>query len=86
MNQNALNSISQSIALNPETDIFTLGYQLTRLDQNDEPVSNLKLNAGKMQESRFFQIGANTAGSIWNLCIRKSLFDKDKKVRFKEKL
>ena len=84
MNQNALNSISKSIALNPETDIFTLGYQLTRLDQNDEPVSNLKLNAGKMQESRFFQIGANTAGSIWNLCIRKSLFDKDKKVRFKE--
>ena len=84
MNQNALNSISKSIALNPETDIFTLGYQLTRLDQNDEPVSNLKLNAGKMQESRFFQVGANTAGSIWNLWIRKPLFDKEKKARFKE--
>lgn len=84
LNEGALNSISRAIALNPETDIFTLGYQLTRLDMDGNKVGNLNLNAGKIQESRFFQVGANTAGTIWNLCTRRSLFEKRPKVRFKE--
>ena len=44
----------------------------------------MRLNAGKMQESRFFQIGANTAGQIWNVCARRTLFQTPKKLRFKE--
>lgn len=84
LNEGALNSISKAIALNPETDIFALGYQLTRLGMDGKKNGNLNLKAGKMQESRFFQIGANTAGTIWNLCIRRSLFEKGKKLRFKE--
>lgn len=84
LNEGALDNISKSIALNPEADLFTLGYQLTRLDVDDNKVKNMKLNAGKMQESRFFQIGANTAGSIWNICARRKLFESGKKLRFKE--
>lgn len=84
LNEGALDSISKSIALNPDVDIFTLGYQLTRLGIDGEQISNMKLNAGKMQESRFFQIGANTAGSIWNICTRKSLFQTSKRLRFAE--
>lgn len=84
LNEGALDSISKSIALNPDVDIFTLGYQLTRLGIDDKQISNIKLNAGKMQESPFYQIGANTAGSIWNLCTRKSLFKSSKNLRFAE--
>lgn len=84
LNEGALDNISKSIALNPEADLFTLGYQLTRLDADGNIVKNIKLNAGKMQESRFFQIGANTAGSIWNVCSRRNLFEGGKKLRFKE--
>lgn len=84
LNEGALDNISKSIALNPEADLFTLGYQLTRLDVDDNKVKNMKLNAGKMQESRFFQIGANISGSIWNICARRKLFESGKKLRFKE--
>lgn len=84
LNKGAITSVSKAIALNPEADVFTLGYQLTRLGVNGEQIRSMELNAGKMQESRFFQIGANTAGSIWNLCARKSLFENGKKLRFKE--
>ena len=84
LNKGALDNISRSIALNPESDIFTLGYQLTRLGIDSNKVGNMQLNAGKMQESRFFQIGANAAGSIWNLCARRSTFEKGRKLRFKE--
>lgn len=87
LNENALLSIREATKNNPSTDIFVLGYQLTRLDSNENKVSNMRLPAGKIQESRFFQIGANTAGSIWNNCIRKSLFDGRNgrnQIRFKE--
>lgn len=84
LNEEALNNISRTISLNPEADIFSLGNQLTRLDFNEKQVSTMKLNAGKMQESRFFQVGANTAGQIWNVCARRSLYEKPKKLRFKE--
>lgn len=84
LNGEALNNISRTISLNPEADIFSLGNQLTRLDFNEKQVSTMKLNAGKMQESRFFQVGANTAGQIWNVCARRSLYEKPKKLRFKE--
>jgi glycosyltransferase involved in cell wall biosynthesis len=84
LNENALNNISRTINLNPEFDIFSLGYQLTRLGFNEEKISNMELNSGKLQESRFFQIGANTSGQIWNVCARRSLYEKPTKVRFKE--
>lgn len=84
LNKGALNNISRTISLNPEADIFSLGYQLTSLGFNGEEVSTLKLNAGALQESRFFQVGANTAGQIWNVCARRSLFETPKKLRFKE--
>lgn len=84
LNKGALEKISKAIALNPEADVFTLGYQLTRLDIDGKQVRNMELNAGKMQESRLFQIGANTAGTIWNVCARRSLFEHGRKLRFKE--
>ena len=84
MNPEALNNISRTISLNPQVDIFSLGYQLTRLDFNEKQVGTMKLAAGKMQESKFFQIGADTAGQIWNVCARRSLYEKPKKLRFKE--
>lgn len=84
LNEEALNNISRTISLNPETDIFSLGYQLTRMDFNEKPVSTMNLNSGKLQESRFFQVGANTAGQIWNVCARRSLYEEPKKIRFKE--
>ena len=84
LNENALKNISRTISLNPEADIFSLGYQLTRLGFNEERISTMKLNSGKIQESRFFQVGANTAGQIWNVCARRSLYEKPKKLRFKE--
>lgn len=87
LNENALNSINQAVDNNPQTDIFVLGYQLTRIDCNGNEKKPLNLPAGKLQESRAFQIGANTAGSIWNNCIRRSLFgekDNKHKIRFKE--
>ena len=87
LNDNALLSVKQAISNNPNTDIFVLGYQLTRLDFNGNKVNTMKLPAGKLQESRLFQIGVNTAGTIWNTCIKKSLFDgrngRDE-IRFKE--
>lgn len=86
LNQGALCSIKKAIDENPTTDIFVLGSQLTRCDSNGNAIATLKLPSGKIQESRFFQIGVNTAGTIWNQCIRRSLFgekdDKDK-IRFK---
>ena len=84
LNENALKNISRTISLNPEADVFSLGYQLTRLGFNEERISAMKLNSGKIQESRFFQVGANTAGQIWNVCARRSLYEKPKKLRFKE--
>ncbi len=84
LNPEALDNISRTISLNPEADIFSLGYQLTRMDFNGNQLSTLKLNSGKLQESRFFQIGANTAGQIWNVCARRSLYEQPKKLRFKE--
>ena len=84
LREDALESISRTISLNPEADIFVLGYQLTNLGFNGERVSSLTLNSGKLQESRFFQVGANTAGQIWNVCARRSLYEKPKKLRFKE--
>jgi lipopolysaccharide biosynthesis glycosyltransferase len=84
LNEDALNNISRTIYLNPEADVFSLGYQLTRLGFNEENISNMELNSGKMQESRFFQVGANTAGQMWNVCARRSLYEKTKKLRFKE--
>lgn len=84
LNENALKNISRTISLNPEADVFSLGYQLTRLGFNEERISTMKLNSGKIQESRFFQVGANTAGQIWNVCARRSLYEKPKKLRFKE--
>lgn len=86
LNKNALHSIKKSIDENPDTDIFVLGYQLTRCDSYENDKKTYKLPAGKMQESRLFQIGANTAGTIWNTCIKSDLFGKkdDKyKIRFK---
>ena len=84
LNEDALNNISKTIALNPEADIFSLGYQLTRLDFDEKSVRTMKLNSGRMQESRFFQVGANTAGQMWNVCARRSLYERSKKLRFKE--
>ena len=84
LNPEALNNISRTISLNPQVDIFSLGYQLTRLDFNEKQVGTMKRAAGKMQESKFFQIGADTAGQIWNVCARRSLYEKPKKLRFKE--
>lgn len=86
LEENALTSIKSAIDQNPDTDIFVLGYQLTRKDEFDNDKKTMKLKTGKVQESRFFQIGANTAGTIWNTCTKRSLFggkyDKDK-IRFK---
>jgi len=85
LNNNALHSIKKSIDENPSTDIFVLGYQLTRKDRDENDVRTLKLPAGKIQESRLFQIGANTAGTIWNGCFRRTLFgekDDKNKIRF----
>ncbi len=86
LNQGALYSIKKTIEANPTTDIFVLGNQLTRCDNYGNAIATLKTPIGKIQESRFFQIGVNTAGTIWNQCIRRSLFgekdDKDK-IRFK---
>lgn len=84
LNTDALNNISKTIALNPEADIFSLGYQLTRMDFNEKAVSTMTLNSGSLQESRFFQVGANTAGQMWNVCARRSLYEKPNKLRFKE--
>lgn len=84
LNDEALDNISRTISLNPEADIFSLGYQLTSLGFNGEKVSTLKLNAGAIQESRFFQVGANTAGQIWNVCARRRLYETPKRLRFKE--
>ena len=79
-------SIKKAVDENPDTDIFVLGYQLTRRDANEDDKKTFSLHAGKMQESRLFQIGANTAGTIWNNCIRRTLFgekDDKYKIRFK---
>jgi len=84
LNDGALESIEQATTNNPDTDIFVLGYQLTRLDSKENSVNTMQLNAGKLQESRFYQIGVNTAGSIWNTCAKNSLFNGSQKVRFKE--
>lgn len=84
LNEEALNNISRTISLNPEADIFSLGYQLVRKDFNDKQTNILKLNSGSLQESRFFQVGANTAGQIWNVCARRTLYETPKKLRFKE--
>lgn len=84
LNNGALESIEKATIDNPDTDIFVLGYQLTRLNSKENTVSTMNLNAGKLQESRLYQIGVNTAGSIWNTCIKNSLFNGREKVRFKE--
>ncbi|MCI8470093.1 MAG: glycosyltransferase family 2 protein [Clostridia bacterium] len=86
LNDNALASIQKAINDNPSTDIFVLGYQMTRLDFSENKVNTMNLPASKLQESRLYQIGVNTAGSIWNTCIKKSLFDGKNgrdKIRFK---
>lgn len=84
LNLDALNNISRAIALNPEADIFSLGYQLTRLDFNEKEIGTLKLNSGPMQESKFYQVGVNTAGQMWNVCARRSLYEAPNSLRFKE--
>ncbi|MBQ9659151.1 MAG: glycosyltransferase family 2 protein [Clostridia bacterium] len=85
LNDNALQNIKNAIDENPDTDVFVLGYQLTRRDQYETDKKTFKAPAGKLQESRFFQIGANTAGTIWNCCFKRTLFgEKDEdKIRFK---
>ena len=87
LNESSLLSIKNAIHNNPNTDIFVLGYQLTRLDLEENKVNTMNLEAGNLQESRLFQIGVNTAGSIWNTCMKRTLFDgrngRDK-IRFKE--
>lgn len=86
LNENALNSIKKSIDENPNTDMFVLGYQLTRRDSYENDKATYKCPAGKVQESRLFQIGANTAGAIWNTCTKRKLFgekDDKYKIRFK---
>ena len=86
LNKNALKGVKSAIEQNPDTDIFVLGYQLTRKDEFNNDKKTMNLKTGKIQEFRFFQIGANTAGTIWNTCTKRSLFggknDKDK-IRFK---
>lgn len=86
LNENALKSIKKSIDENPNTDMFVLGYQLTRRDSYENDKATYKCPAGKVQESRLFQIGANTAGAIWNTCTKRKLFgekDDKYKIRFK---
>lgn len=86
LNENALYSIKKAVDESPNTDIFVLGYQLTRRDFKEKDKRTLNLPAGKTQESRLFQIGANTAGTIWNTCIKRTLFgekDDKYKIRFK---
>jgi len=86
LNNNALKSINNAIEKNPNTDVFVLGYQLIRRDSKENDLMSLKMPAGKLQETRLFQIGADTAGMIWNTCIKKELFgDKDdiNNIRFK---
>lgn len=84
LNENALHSIKKYIDENPDTDIFVLGYQLTRRDCNENDKKTYNLSAGKIQESRLFQIGANTAGTIWNTCIKRNLFgEKDDKYKIR---
>lgn len=82
----ALINIENAIQNNPNTDIFVLGYQLTRLDKNENKVCSISGKPGKLEESRFYQIGVNTAGQIWNTCIKKTLFDSrngKSQIRFK---
>lgn len=86
LNENALPSIQNAINSNPSTDIFVLGYQLSRTDFSDNVINTIKLPAGKIQETRIYQIGVNTAGTIWNTCIKRSLFEGvhgRNKIRFK---
>ena len=86
LNENALHSIKKAIDENQNTDIFVLGYQLTRCDCYENKKKTYSFSAGKVQESRLFQIGANTAGTIWNTCIKRELFgekDDKYKIRFK---
>lgn len=86
LTDNSLYSIKKTISENPDTDMFVLGYQLIRRDEYERDIKTYNLPAGKLQESRFFQIGANTAGSIWNLCINRCFFgdkDDENKIRFK---
>lgn len=84
LNEGALASIEKSTLENPTTDIFILGYQMTRLNINEKPLNTMKLKSGKLQESRFYQIGVNTAGTIWNTCTKNSLYNNHNKIRFKE--
>lgn len=87
LNKNALSSIKRAIQENPDTDLFVLGYKLTRCDEHGKEISTMNIPAKKLQESRLFQIGANTAGQIWNVCAKRSLFGEreDKyKIRFRE--
>lgn len=86
LNENALHSIKKAIDENQNTDIFVLGYQLTRRDCYENDKKTYSFSAGKIQKSRLFQIGANTAGTIWNTCIKRELFgekDDKYKIRFK---
>lgn len=86
LNDNALKSIKKSIDENPNTDIFVLGYQLANRDEHENEKKTFKFSAGKLQESRLFQIGANTAGTIWNNCYKRKLFgekDDKYKIRFR---
>lgn len=86
LNENALHSIKKAIDKNQNTDIFVLGNQLTRCDCYGNNKKTYNFSAGKVQESRLFQIGANTAGTIWNTCIKRELFgekDDKYKIRFK---
>lgn len=87
LNENALYSIKRAIQENPSTDLFVLGYQLTRCDEHGKNNSTMNIPAKKLQESRLFQIGANTAGQIWNVLAKRSLFGEKEdecKIRFKE--
>lgn len=86
LTNNALKSIKSAIDENPNTDIFVLGYQLTRRDSYENDKKSNKFFAGKIQETRLFQIGVNTAGQIWNTCIKRELFggkDDKNNIRFK---
>lgn len=84
LNEGALASIEKSTIENPSTDIFILGYQLTHLDIKGTPINTLNLKAGNLQSSKLYQIGVNTAGTIWNTCTKNSLYNSHSKIRFKE--
>lgn len=56
LNEGALKNISRTISLNPEADIFSLGYQLTRLGFNEENIGTMKFNPEKSKSQDFSKL------------------------------